>query len=404
MSKNDCAGDPDSTEVLEEGSRSILLSLASQLRKGMDLHRVTLPTFVLEPRSMLERITDFFSHSDYIIEASKQDDQLQRFIGVVRYYLSGWHIKPKGVKKPYNPVLGEFYRCQYKYPDNTEGYYVAEQVSHHPPISAYYYASPENGIVIAGDIRPKSKFLGNSAATLMQGSSHIIFTNRHNERYDIVMPNMYARGILFGTMTLELGDASSIRCISSDLICELEFKTKGFFSGQWNSLAGKIKRESTGEVLFELSGQWSNEIYIKMSKASSKNTLFDVKESKIFPKTVAPESEQEPNESQRQWADLTEAIRKHDMDGATDAKSAVEDKQRHDAKIREDEGVEWRPRFFDAKNDDFILVGADRLDFTKPEDTKKQLRDFIFAKHEDSFHSRTENAVASNQVTTAQGQ
>jgi hypothetical protein len=286
------------------------------------------------------------------------------------------------VKKPYNPVLGEFYRCQYKYPDNTEGYYVAEQVSHHPPISAYYYASPENGIVIAGDIRPKSKFLGNSAATLM----HIIFTNRHNERYDIVMPNMYARGIckcaricctmpakspfnlitilfpflVFGTMTLELGDASSIRCISSDLICELEFKTKGFFSGQWNSLAGKIKRESTGEVLFELSGQWSNEIYIKMSKASSKNTLFDVKESKIFPKTVAPESEQEPNESQRQWADLTEAIRKHDMDGATDAKSAVEDKQRHDAKIREDEGVEWRPRFFDAKNDDFILVGADR--------------------------------------------
>lgn len=37
MSKNEAAGDPDCTEVLEEGSRSILLSLASQLRKGMDL-------------------------------------------------------------------------------------------------------------------------------------------------------------------------------------------------------------------------------------------------------------------------------------------------------------------------------------------------------------------------------
>lgn len=160
----------------------------------------------------LPDLTPMFSH-----RASKQDDQVQRFIDVVRYYLSGWHIKPKvkkkkgkfhnfkhapfqltisqGVKKPYNPVLGEFYRCKYNYSDGTEGYYVAEQVSHHPPISAYYYASPENGIVIAGDIRPKSRFLGNSAATLMQGSSHIIFTNRHNERYDIVMPNMYARGI-----------------------------------------------------------------------------------------------------------------------------------------------------------------------------------------------------------------
>jgi oxysterol-binding protein-related protein 8 len=125
-------------------------------------------------------------------------------------------------------------------------------------------------------------------------------------------------------------------------------------------VVGKIKRESTGEVLFEISGQWSNEIYIKMNKASSKNTLFDVKESKIFPKTVAPESEQEHNESQRQWSALTDAIRKRDMEAATDAKTAVEDAQRHDAKIREDEGVEWRPRFFDTTNDDFCLQIADK--------------------------------------------
>jgi len=27
-------------------------------------------------------------------------------------YLAGWHIKPKGVKKLYNPVLCEFFRCR----------------------------------------------------------------------------------------------------------------------------------------------------------------------------------------------------------------------------------------------------------------------------------------------------
>ena len=32
----------------------------------MDLSKVTLPTFVLEPRSMLERITDFMAHPDLI--------------------------------------------------------------------------------------------------------------------------------------------------------------------------------------------------------------------------------------------------------------------------------------------------------------------------------------------------
>lgn len=61
--------DPEAdTEVLDEGPRSILLSLISQLRKGMDLHRVTLPTFVLEPRSMLERLTDFMTHADLLLQ------------------------------------------------------------------------------------------------------------------------------------------------------------------------------------------------------------------------------------------------------------------------------------------------------------------------------------------------
>lgn len=59
-------GDPDCTEVLEDDSRSIILDIIAQLRKGTDLHRVALPTFVLEPRSMLERITDFMSHPDLI--------------------------------------------------------------------------------------------------------------------------------------------------------------------------------------------------------------------------------------------------------------------------------------------------------------------------------------------------
>lgn len=60
--------DPDCTETLEATSFSILKGIISQLRKNMDLHRVTLPTFVLEPRSMLEKITDFTSHPDLLIE------------------------------------------------------------------------------------------------------------------------------------------------------------------------------------------------------------------------------------------------------------------------------------------------------------------------------------------------
>lgn len=393
-------GDPDCTEVLEDNSRSILMGIISQLRKDMDLHKVTLPTFVLEPRSMLERVTDFMSHPELLIEASTKTDPLVRFLDVVRYFLSGWHIKPKGVKKPYNPVLGEIFRCKYKYKDGTEAIYLAEQVSHHPPISAYYYGSPDHGVYIQGDLRPKSRFLGNSAATLMEGENHIIFTHLHNERYDITMPNVYARGILFGKMVLELGDSCVVRCRTSDLICELDFKTKGFFSGQYNSVSGKVKKESTGEVLYEISGQWSNEIFIKMAKASNKTLFFDVKTSSIHPKVVPDIANQEDLESRRLWSKVTAAILKDDMDTATEEKTLIEDRQREEAKQREATGQTYQPKFFDiVYGDQYEFKGIPTLDYTNKDKAKAELDKLTFAPLSGAVAAA---AVANNHTTTTQ--
>lgn len=50
-------GVDDDTQVMEPDQGNVLSHLISQLRPGADLSRVTLPTFILEPRSMLERIT-----------------------------------------------------------------------------------------------------------------------------------------------------------------------------------------------------------------------------------------------------------------------------------------------------------------------------------------------------------
>lgn len=60
--------DADSTEVLEDENRSIIMGLIAQLRKGTDLSRITLPTFVLEPRSLLEKFTDFMSHPELVVK------------------------------------------------------------------------------------------------------------------------------------------------------------------------------------------------------------------------------------------------------------------------------------------------------------------------------------------------
>lgn len=74
---------------------------------------------------------------------------------------------------------------------------------------------------------------------------------------------MYVRGILFGKMKFELGDHSYVRCPALDLVADIEFKVKGYIMGGYNSIGGYIKRESTGELLYEFSGKWNEEMYIK---------------------------------------------------------------------------------------------------------------------------------------------
>jgi hypothetical protein len=79
---------------------------------------------------------------------------------------------------------------------------------------------------------------------------------------------MYARGILFGNMKYELGDHSVVRCPELGLSADIDFKTKGWVSGTYNAIGGTIKDEKTNQVLFELSGLWSEEMYIKDLRVS----------------------------------------------------------------------------------------------------------------------------------------
>lgn len=338
--------------VVEPDQGNVLSHIISQLRPGADLSRVVLPTFILEPRSMLERITNFMAHPETLLPMSSVDDPLQRFIAVVKFYLSGWHIKPPGVKKPLNPILGEVFTCHWDYPDGSRGYYIAEQTSHHPPKSSYFFMVPEHHIRIDGTLKPRSRFLGNSAASMMEGIAILELLNRgsgkegHGERYVVTQPNMYARGILFGKMKYELGDHSYVRCPENDLVADLEFKTKGYFSGTYNAIGGTIKKESTGEVLYELSGFWNGEMFIKNATTGQKELLFNATNAKHTPPIVRPLEEQGDRESQKLWHSTVQALLARNHELATDEKTKIEDRQREEAAQRVEKVVEWHPRLF----------------------------------------------------------
>ncbi|EPY50622.1 oxysterol binding protein [Schizosaccharomyces cryophilus OY26] len=357
------------TEEIEDEGKNIILGIVSQLRPNMDLSKVTLPTFVLEPRSMLERITNFMSHPDFLLPVPHVPSAEERFLEVCRFYLSGWHIRPPGVKKPLNPVLGETFTGFWKFPpsdiqspglNNLNGVavYIAEQVSHHPPISAYFYYCPQYKVRIDGVLKPRSRFLGNSAASIMEGVASIKFLEQ-NEEYLLTQPNMYARGILFGKMRIELGDHVTVRCPDTDLAADIEFKVKGFISGTYNSIAGKVKRISTGDVLYKLSGKWDSEIVLENVSTGKTSTFLDVTELPVYPVMARPLEEQTIYESQKLWHETCEAVNARDQSVATKSKTAIEDHQREKARAREANNEKWQPKYFKQTGPEEYVLDMD---------------------------------------------
>lgn len=53
-------------ETVSEENKNLMWVLLRQLRPGMDLSRVVLPTFVLEPRSFLSKLSDYYYHGDLL--------------------------------------------------------------------------------------------------------------------------------------------------------------------------------------------------------------------------------------------------------------------------------------------------------------------------------------------------
>ena len=124
---------------------------------------------------------------------------------VVKWYLSGFYKKPKGLKKPYNPILGETFRCYWPHSDTqSRTFYISEQISHHPPISAFYVTNRKDGFCISGSILAKSKFYGNSVSAILDGTARLTLLTR-GEDYTLTMPYAHCKGILMGSLSLEYG-------------------------------------------------------------------------------------------------------------------------------------------------------------------------------------------------------
>uniref|UniRef100_A0A8C6UX92 Oxysterol-binding protein n=1 Tax=Neogobius melanostomus TaxID=47308 RepID=A0A8C6UX92_9GOBI len=344
------AGEASQTETVSEENKSLIWTLLKQVRPGMDLSKVVLPTFILEPRSFLDKLSDYYYHADFLSEAAVEENAFDRMKKVVKWYISGFYKKPKGLKKPYNPIIGETYRCMWLHQrTNSKTFYIAEQVSHHPPVSAFYVSNRKDGFCVSGSILAKSKFYGNSLSAILDGEARLTFLNR-GEDYVMNMPYAHCKGILYGTMTLELGGQITITCEKTGYSAQLEFKLRPFLGSSdcVNQILGKIKLGK--EVLATLEGHWDSEIFINDKKTGTMETFFnptpDLRQNRLTRCTVPPE-EQGEYESERLWQHVTRAINNKDQTEATNEKFFLEEAQRKSARERKAKCEDWIPALFE---------------------------------------------------------
>ncbi|XP_014007127.2 oxysterol-binding protein-related protein 11 isoform X1 [Salmo salar] len=364
--------------VAVEEERSVVLHLLSQLKLGMDLTRVVLPTFILEKRSLLEMYADFMSHPDLFVAITDGQGPEERMVRFVEYYLTSFHEGRKGAiaKKPYNPIIGESFHCSWKVPRSgepakdapslpsppqgsptTEGEdgsyqlrFVAEQVSHHPPVSGFYAECPERRMCVNTHVWTKSKFMGMSIGVSMIGEG-CLYLLEHDEEYMFTLPCAYARSILT-VPWVELGGKVNVNCTKSGYSAVITFQTKPFYGGKLHKVTAEVKHNATNAVVCRVQGEWNG--VLEFSYQNGDTRMVDVTNLPVTKKRVRPNDKQGPTESRRLWQHVTESLRQKDIEKATEYKRILEERQRTEERHRTETETPWRTRYFESEGEGWM--------------------------------------------------
>uniref|UniRef100_A0A8C6TCR4 Oxysterol-binding protein n=1 Tax=Neogobius melanostomus TaxID=47308 RepID=A0A8C6TCR4_9GOBI len=218
------------------------ISVWSILKKciGLELSKITMPIAFNEPLSFLQRITEYMEHTYLINQACSLPDSVARMQAVAAFAVSAVASQWDRTGKPFNPLLGETYELTRE----EQGYrFISEQVSHHPPISAFHAESLSGDFVFHGSIYPKLKFWGKSLL-------------RHNEVYTWSNPYCCVHNIILGKLWIEQYGTVEIVNHSTGDKCVLNFKPCGMFGKELHKVEGYIQDKSKKKHCM-IYGKWT---------------------------------------------------------------------------------------------------------------------------------------------------
>ncbi|KAI0777210.1 hypothetical protein BD413DRAFT_172325 [Trametes elegans] len=253
--------------------------------------------------------------------------------------------------------------------------YLTEQVSHHPPVSAFYASCPSRRVELAGVDQISAKVSGTTLRVMPGAFNKGIFVRLTGppggagETYHITHPVAAVNGLLRGSFYVTVGDSTIVTCSGGGdgpkLRAIIEYKEQSWLGKAQFQCEGvihtydpaesvheewtRVKHVPQERVLAVFDGSWRSRIRWKRVDApdSEYATLLDLSTLHVVPKAVRPLEKQLPNESRKLWENVTSRLLKKEYSEATKHKLAIEQKQRDEAAERKRKGVPFVPRYFD---------------------------------------------------------
>ncbi|XP_058031536.1 oxysterol-binding protein-related protein 2 isoform X3 [Ahaetulla prasina] len=229
-------------------------SVWSILKKciGLELSKITMPIAFNEPLSFLQRITEYMEHTYLINKANCHSNPLERMQTVAAFAVSAVASQWERTGKPFNPLLGETYEL---IRDDLGFRLISEQVSHHPPISAFYSEGLNQDFIFHGSIYPKLKFWGKSVEAEPRGTITLELI-KHREAYTWTNPTCCVHNVIIGKLWIEQYGTVEIINHSTGDKCILNFKPCGLFGKELHRIEGYIQ-DKNKKKLSVVYGKWT---------------------------------------------------------------------------------------------------------------------------------------------------
>ncbi|XP_044217359.1 oxysterol-binding protein-related protein 1 isoform X1 [Thunnus albacares] len=229
---------------------------------GMELSKITMPVIFNEPLSFLQRLTEYMEHTYLIHQANTSSDSIDRMKCVAAFAVSAVASQWERTGKPFNPLLGETYELVR---EDLGFRLISEQVSHHPPVSAFHAEGLEQDFVFHGSIYPKLKFWGKSVEAEPKGIITLELP-KYNEAYTWTNPTCCVHNIIVGQLWIEqYGNVEIFNHRTGERCC-LNFKPCGLFGKELHKVEGYILDKSK-KKLCALYGKWTECLYVVDSAA-----------------------------------------------------------------------------------------------------------------------------------------